>query len=460
MMQGMQKRLAERRLWWVALAAGLLLRAVFVWKHPRFDGDTLVYGDLARNLLQHRVYGLTENVVRPTLIRLPGYPLFLALCFAVFGVGRYLPVLWVQVAVGLASCWMLGRLAERMFDARVGLWVLWLAALCPFTAIFDGGLALTESWSLFCVVAAFFALERWFATGLWRWVVAVGAACAWAVLLRPEQGLLAAAVVPAMLLRGRARLQAAGLAAVIVALPLAVWAARNWRVFHVVQPLAPKYANDPGEFVSYGFNRWYRTWGVEYLSTVNTYWLWDGAAISMKDLPARAIDDAAQRAETERAYAAYNAQSATSPKVDAMFARLASERVRTHPVRTYVVMPVGRLLDMWLRPRTEFFKLPLDWWRFGAYSWWKTALCVVWGLLDWVLLLAAVMGLRRWRWDALGVAMMGFVVLRCVLLLTIDNSEPRYTLECFPVVFVLAAVVFAQRRKQDGEESTGHVHDS
>ena len=39
--------------------------------------------------------------------------------------------------------------------------------------------------------------------------------------------------------------------------------------------------------------------------------------------------------------------------------------------------------------------------------------------------------------------MVAFVALRCALLLTIDNSEPRYTLECFPVVILLAALALA-----------------
>ena len=29
--------------------------------------------------------------------------------------------------------------------------------------------------------------------------------------------------------------------------PFAIWTARNQRVFHVFQPLAPRYATDPGE---------------------------------------------------------------------------------------------------------------------------------------------------------------------------------------------------------------------
>jgi len=41
--------------------------------------------------------------------------------------------------------------------------------------------------------------------------------------------------------------------------------------------------------------------------------------------------------------------------------------------------------------------------------------------------------------------MLGFVALRCALLLTLDNSEPRYTLEFFPVLMVWASFVFRSR---------------
>ncbi len=40
--------------------------------------------------------------------------------------------------------------------------------------------------------------------------------------------------------------------------------------------------------------------------------------------------------------------------------------------------------------------------------------------------------------------MAAFVVMRCALLWTIDNSEPRYTLECFPVVILLAGFALAR----------------
>ena len=123
-----------------ALAVGLALRLWFVWRQPYVVGDTLVYADIARNLLLHHVYGFSQATTgvavapRPTLIRLPGYPLFLAACFWLFGVGRYTAVMLVQAGVDLWSCLLLGGVAGRVFGARARVAAVWLGAVCPFTA--------------------------------------------------------------------------------------------------------------------------------------------------------------------------------------------------------------------------------------------------------------------------------------------------------------------------------------
>jgi hypothetical protein len=41
----------------------------------------------------------------------------------------------------------------------------------------------------------------------------------------------------------------------------------------------------------------------------------------------------------------------------------------------------------------------------------------------------------------------GYVVLRSLTLATLQNAEPRYTLECFPILFIAAAVVLAPGAK-------------
>jgi hypothetical protein len=339
--------------------------------------------------------------------------------------------------------------------------VLWLGCLCPFTANYTAAV-LTETCTLFGVVVAFFALERWVAA--WRsgerglgWAVLVGAALSGSIFVRPDQGLLAVAVVPAMLWvglrRGRRWLEGvrpALLASAVVALPLMLWGVRNWRVFHVIQPLAPRYANDPGEDVPFGFQRWYRTWAIDFKATVDVYWSYDGNLLRLEDLPARAFDSPAQMEETRAVYAAYNRQPSATPAFDAALGKIAEERVRAKPLRYYVAMPVARELDMWLRPRTELLKMPVDWWAVRAHP--KRSIAeIAYAALDAVYLLLGVVGVVVWSrrgWGgegALAAAMLGFVVLRCLLLLTLDNAEPRYTLEGFPVVILMAGFCRAGR---------------
>ena len=81
---------------WVT-AAGLLLRLLFVYRFPGITNDSLVYADIAKNWLQHGIYGLSgPHEISPTDIRLPGYPAFLAAAFSLFGTDHYRAVFFIQ----------------------------------------------------------------------------------------------------------------------------------------------------------------------------------------------------------------------------------------------------------------------------------------------------------------------------------------------------------------------------
>ena len=175
----------------LGVVAAVLVRLYCIHFHPHILGDAMVYGDLARNMLQHHTFAITEpNRIRPTLIRLPGYPLLMAACFALFGVGNYYSVVYLQLALDVASCCLIAALAARLFGKRAGLIALWLAALCPFTADYVAT-GYTEPASVFCVALAFFSLERWHtnlaSTGRWSpylWPLAF--ALSFGCLLRPD----------------------------------------------------------------------------------------------------------------------------------------------------------------------------------------------------------------------------------------------------------------------------------
>ena len=53
----------------------------------------------------------------PTLIRLPGYPLFLAFCFRVFGMENYFAAACVQIALDLLGCLLLAGFVRRIVPA-------------------------------------------------------------------------------------------------------------------------------------------------------------------------------------------------------------------------------------------------------------------------------------------------------------------------------------------------------
>ena len=357
-----------------ALVAGLLLRVWFVVHMERVAGDSLVYGEIARNWLQHGVYGFGHEAttagataVRPTLIRLPGYPLFLAACFRLFGMEHYRAVMYVQIACDLLTCWLASALAGQLFGRRAALAVLWLAALCPFTANYTA-LPLTETPVLTTIALAFYGFARWQQAGArfnrWLWVTC--AALSYSILLRPDQGLLAAAVVPAMLWvslatpgRRAAILQSTApvwTAALCIALSLAPWTIRNWRTFHVFQPLAPRSASDPGDEHLDGFNRWYRTWAIEFASTDEVYWEYDSQRIQISYVPNRAFalgcraarnvsrDSLPLYTPTAALLDEYNQTTTATPANDAAFGQLADKRIDAAPICYYVGLPVARVL--------------------------------------------------------------------------------------------------------------------
>jgi hypothetical protein len=93
--------------------------------------------------------------------------------------------------------------------------------------------------------------------------------------------------------------------------------------------------------------------------------------------------------------------------------------------------------------------IPLDWWHWGKQPS-KTLFAASYAGLNFVYLVLGGVGFWLWRrrhWEgnpALAWSMMGYLILRCAVLLTLDNSEPRYTLEFFPLIFVWAAVIFSR----------------
>ncbi len=452
--------------------AALALRLLFVLRFPAVVDDSRLYANIAGNWLRFGIYGVTDSgQVVPTLSRLPGYPAVLAAIFAIFGVDNFRAVLLVQVLFDLGTCFLVADMARRLFSDRAAKAGFLLAAVCPFLANYAAA-ALTETLEIFFTMLALdltlcglgvgqeespdegqpIRTSAWLGCGL-----ATGAA----ILLRPDGGILLAAVGGYLLLllvralrskdhESRAslspgRIITAGVLLTVGAIvPLVPWTVRNLHTLHRFEPLAPRYANDSDELVMKGFNRWVKTWIAEYTSVQEIYWPVPGSELDFTRLPRRAFDSELQRKETEALFADYNQEHEITPELDARFAALAGVRIHAAPLRYYVWLPALRIADMWLRPRTELLPSDPRWWEFNDDPRWLTV-SLVFGVINLFYVGLAAAGLVRAR-AIFGIGLFVlFLLLRSAFLGTLENPEPRYTLECYPAVIVLSSALF--RRK-------------
>jgi hypothetical protein len=167
-----------------------------------------------------------------------------------------------------------------------------------------------------------------------------------------------------------------------------------------------------------------------------------GGPIDIKQLPARAIDSPAQFAETAKLLADYDANGdELSPELDARFAQLADERIAEHPLRSRLLLPLGRMADMWVRPRVENLPIDLDWWVYKhhhvetRFSWFYAGLNAFYLLLG---LAGLLLRPRLWPW------MLLYMAMRSAMLCTIEAPEARYTIECFPMLIALGGVAIGR----------------
>jgi hypothetical protein len=516
--------------------------------------DGRLYALIARNVVAHAVYSASENApYRPTYIRVPGYPLFLAAMYRAFGDANNTAVRIVQACLDTGTCCLVALLAgawaprawsvaARRRITRLG---LVLAAACPFPAIFVATI-LTETLAMFlgtlavllttralqdvrqprgqpparerplapgrpvaavrdstteptapsfkamspCSPPAAVVVEGTLASdtvptmngipspfirrlGGWGLIGAVGGATA---LVRPETLLYSVAAGAGILLaaaeglpQGRhAKAQAwvhratapiLGLALGVLVV-LTPWTIRNLRTFGELQPLNPRSVSMPDEFVAYGYARWVRTWIDHPRYVPPALFTVDLAPIRMEQLPASAFDSEAERSRVAALLAQYNTPppdadpdengqlppGGMTPAIDAGFAQLARERIRAHPFRYYVSLPVRRALTLWFDTHSDFypfagFVFPTSAWdpELQQQVWLPLFACLVgaWTIAAW----SGAWQLARHRDTRLWLALVALLVLpRLVLLAGLENPEPRYTVEFFPFVSALAAI--------------------
>jgi 4-amino-4-deoxy-L-arabinose transferase-like glycosyltransferase len=498
------------------IAIALSFRLFIALRLPNDEPDDgRVYSQIARNVLEQHVYSIESQApYTSTLIRLPGYPFFIAAIYSVFGHGNNTAVRVAQAVIDTGTCILIALVAfawtirdERKH--RAALIALALAAVCPFTAIYVATIlteVLTNFLAVAMVLTATFAFKATTRKRAVTWWIVTGLIASLAVLFRPDSGLFAAAIGLTLMLSSLRHFREATLYAAIFSiafcLVLAPWTIRNWRLFHVFQPLAPAHAEMPGEFVPRGYLLWLRTWLDDERYVAPALWAMDTRQIHVEDFPARAFDSKEERDRVAALFEKYNhpdgeeeseqADEADdqddssgddedqpeeepepeespepadtnvemTPEIDAGFAQIGQERVAHSRFRYYVVLPAKRAMTLWFDTHSQYYPfngelLPLadldhdihqQYWLplFAGLTWLYTLLGVIGAWLLW--------RSRNYRWLLLVVLL---IFLRLGFFSSLENPEPRYTVEFFPFLMLLGAAGLATVFRQDLQDSSG-----
>lgn len=328
--------------------------------------DGRLYTRIALNILDQRKYSIeTEEPYTPTYIRVPGYPLFLAGIYALFGHENNRAVRAVQAVLDTITCWLIALLAlawglgNRTYRTytpysttnrtngrrRLLLIALALAVCCPFPAIYVATI-LTETCTMLlataCALSGTLAMKTASRSKSVGWLVIAGLTGGLATLFRPDSGLFVAAVGFTMVLVGlyraivRRRIAERSMNDVLSGSPrqilgrtflngamltigfavaLAPWTIRNARVFGAFQPIAPAQANMPGEFVPNGYIGWLRTWVDDVKYTELLEFPLDQEPILIEHVPDYAFDSPAERERVTELLEQYNHPKSDLPSL-------------------------------------------------------------------------------------------------------------------------------------------------
>lgn len=451
-----------------------LMRLPFIFVFPATGGDADIYTTVAENILRGCGVSLSDPGSGACVPHFggnqgPGYPLFIALVWFVSGHAdmavRLAQAAIFSAAVGFAAY----AFASWQGNQRAGIGLGLVLALSPLQLAWPRYLQ-TETLSLAAVIC-FFAVTILSIRDRHLHVVALGVVIAVGTFVRLD---LIALVVPVAVLAFalhdvRLAVARGAIIALVLALPWALWTARNIAVD--LPRLYPTPMTVPeGKRPPLGYAAWVRTWLVYEYERPGALWGPNRFNYDGIHIPDRAYASAAERQQvTQLLERLKSFEDRPIPEeIDDAFARLARERRAQQPLQYYVVNPAIRAVQLWSNPFSSFGwpnempssalsdeerlavsagglggKLALAW-RFplhaltkaltGAYRFALLAAFIV-------ACLFAAFGIRDGGMRRLALTAFSFVAARTLLFAFIGNVETRYTVQAVPAMEIVVVAL-------------------
>lgn len=456
---------------------------------PRTGGDWDSYGTVAENLYQGHGVSLSHSEPYEPAFggnSFPGYPAFIALVWGLFGKSD----LAVRLAQSLlfAGCAILFAYhAGRFFrDDRIGLVTGLLIAVSPLTIAWSRSLQ-AESLSLASVMAfyAFLMLSlirnRLSILGISLSIIA-------AIYLRVDGILLFVPLLSLFLfgdLRKKDWIKRCALVLILVAAGTGAWMVRCHLVGmkNILPPSMLVISQDREVYPPpYGYLMWGWTWMSKEYERGGWGFPVTRAKYDAIYIPPAAFDGPDEKERVERLLAELEGYTdqAFPEHIDQQFLALAKERMREHPLRVFLILPLERSWALWFHPgssggwpieldqlsyedRTQFEKggyvsggLHL----LKKYPFKIIGKAVIFSstLILYALSVAGVILLLRSKQRILTTVILSYVIIRTLFYGFTNNIESRYMSQVLPLLMLISSyavvVVYDKFRKRTKNRSS------
>lgn len=228
-----------RRIQILIFGLAVLVRLILVHFFSRDPVNDLLWNDaVGWNLAQGNGYTASQSEPYiPGVFRTPGYPVFLAILYSIFG-HSYSAVYIVQAFLDAGSALLIGRIALYYFTPFTSIASSFLYAIYPYPGMFCGSLHL-DILLVFCVLWTLLLTTRALKIpnySRWMWV---GVMLGITALVKPNFLLFSILPVALILFFLRER-RIARIATVLAMMMLVLlpWFVRNYVVFNSFPPLS------------------------------------------------------------------------------------------------------------------------------------------------------------------------------------------------------------------------------
>ena len=344
----------------VVFCTAIIARTAFIIFFPGTGGDSESYLLTAQNIVSNLCISYSDPASGQCVPhwggnQLPGYPAFVAAIWWIFGENQ----LAIRLAQAVLAAGAIIRLvyASRLFlqsdfaALLVGLFVALSPLMTPWPRFL-----LTESLTISVTTWVFAELIASLAEKRLR-LIPLALSSILAIYLRYDSALLAIPIaVCGIYIHGPlAAIRKGVVLAVIVALPICFWIARNIAVG--ISPLPPYFVTaEKGHFLE-GYVRWGMTWEVDQYDLPNWWWPAARKNYSQIVIPTDAFHSEGER---KRVLSLLNELShyfenrPMPSRIESAFREIANEKRSNQPLRTWLVLPLRRAANLWLTPYASF----------------------------------------------------------------------------------------------------------